>query len=60
MRNLMIPAILFVTGLLLAAQPKVVEEFNVRHNQRCEYFRNTKTGRLCGPNEGKACGICGG
>lgn len=32
----------------------------VRHNQRCEHFQKTKTGRLCGPNEGKACGICGG
>ncbi len=32
----------------------------VRHNERCEYFKNTKKGRLCGPTEGKACGICGG
>lgn len=32
----------------------------VRHNQRCEHFQNTKKGRPCGPNEGKACGICGG
>ena len=33
---------------------------DVRHNERCEYFKQTKRGRLCGPNEGKACGICGG
>ena len=33
---------------------------NVRHNQNCEYFKNTKRGRLCGPNDGKACGRCGG
>ena len=33
---------------------------NVRHNQRCEHFQKTKKGRLCGPNEGKPCGICGG
>lgn len=33
---------------------------NVRHNERCEHFKNTKKGRLCGPNDGKACGICGG
>jgi len=32
----------------------------VRHNERCEHFKKTKNGRLCGPNEGKACGICGG
>ena len=32
----------------------------VRHNQRCEHFQKTKKGRLCGPNEGKPCGICGG
>jgi len=33
---------------------------NVRHNQNCEYFKNTKRGRICGPNDGKRCGICGG
>lgn len=32
----------------------------VRHNQNCEYFKNTKRGRICGPNDGKACGRCGG
>lgn len=32
----------------------------VRHNSRCEHYRNTKRGRDCGPNEGKPCGICGG
>ncbi|MEZ5941402.1 MAG: thermonuclease family protein [Planctomycetaceae bacterium] len=32
----------------------------VRHNARCQYFKNTKNGRPCGPNDGKACGICGG
>lgn len=32
----------------------------VRHNPRCEHFGNTKRGRSCGPNEGRACGICGG
>jgi micrococcal nuclease len=32
----------------------------VRHNQRCEHFQKTKKGRLCGPNDGKPCGICGG
>lgn len=32
----------------------------VRHNERCEHFKNTKKGRLCTPTEGKACGICGG
>lgn len=32
----------------------------VRHNERCEHFKNTKKGRLCGPTEGKACGTCGG
>lgn len=33
---------------------------NVRHNQNCEHFKKSKKGRMCGPNEGKACGICGG
>lgn len=33
---------------------------NTRHNQNCEYFKNTKRGRICGPNDGKPCGICGG
>ena len=33
---------------------------NVRHNQNCEHFKNTKRGRICGPNDGKPCGICGG
>ena len=32
----------------------------VRHNQSCEHFQKTKTGRFCGPDEGKPCGICGG
>jgi endonuclease YncB( thermonuclease family) len=32
----------------------------VRHNQRCEHFQKTKRGRLCGADEGKPCGICGG
>lgn len=33
---------------------------NVRHNQNCKHFQNTKRGRLCGPSDGKPCGICGG
>ncbi len=33
---------------------------NVRHNSSCQYFQNTKRGRLCGPTDGKACGKCGG
>lgn len=32
----------------------------VRHNPRCEHYGNTKSGRPCGPNEGRACGKCGG
>lgn len=32
----------------------------VRHNRRCQYFNNTKRGRYCGADEGRACGICGG
>lgn len=33
---------------------------NVRYNESCEHFKNTKKGRSCRPDEGKACGICGG
>jgi micrococcal nuclease len=33
---------------------------NVRHNENCEHFKKSKKGRICGPDEGKACGICGG
>jgi endonuclease YncB( thermonuclease family) len=33
---------------------------NVRHNESCQHFGKSKKGRLCGPNDGKACGICGG
>lgn len=33
---------------------------NSRHNSNCRWFKNTKKGRVCRPNEGKACGICGG
>ena len=30
-----------------------------RHNSRCRYFKTTQ-GRPCGPDEGKACKLCGG
>lgn len=33
---------------------------NVRHNQSCKYFKNTKSGRACSLTEGRPCGICGG
>lgn len=33
---------------------------NVRHNPTCEHFKNTKRGRMCNKDDGKACGICGG
>jgi micrococcal nuclease len=33
---------------------------NVRHNPTCENFDNTKEGRFCGKDEGKACGRCRG
>jgi hypothetical protein len=32
----------------------------VRHNSSCPWFGRTKRGRYCGPEEGKACGECGG
>ena len=32
----------------------------VRHNSECEQFGKTKRGRPCEPDEGRACGICGG
>jgi len=33
---------------------------NVRHNSSCRWFQNTKQGRMCTADEGKACGQCGG
>ena len=33
---------------------------NTRHNATCRYFRKTKRGRMCEPDEGKACKLCGG
>jgi len=30
-----------------------------RHNSSCRYYMNSK-GRLCGPNEGIPCKLCGG
>jgi endonuclease YncB( thermonuclease family) len=33
---------------------------NVRHNSSCRWFGKTKRGRYCGPEDGKACGDCGG
>jgi len=32
----------------------------VRHNSSCKWFGQTSRGRPSGPDEGKACGICGG
>ena len=31
-----------------------------RHNEGCKYYKNTKRGKPCGADEGRACGICGG
>ncbi len=33
---------------------------DVRHNAGCRWYHNTKEGRQCGSNEGRACKICGG
>ncbi len=32
----------------------------VRHNKSCKHFMKTSRGRLCGPDEGRPCGECGG
>ena len=32
----------------------------VRHNRSCRWFGNTKNGRYCRPDEGRACKVCGG
>jgi len=31
-----------------------------RHNRGCRYYGKTEKGRASGPNEGIACGVCGG
>jgi endonuclease YncB( thermonuclease family) len=33
---------------------------NVRHNNNCRYYKNTKQGRICTGNDGRACKTCGG
>ena len=33
---------------------------NVRHNDRCKWFQNTKHGKNCNEKDGKACELCGG
>jgi len=33
---------------------------NIRHNSRCRYYENTKSGRPCSKEEGTPCGVCGG
>jgi len=33
---------------------------SIRHNNRCRYFENTKSGRPCSKEDGKPCGVCGG
>jgi len=33
---------------------------NIRHNSRCRYFENPKSGRPCSKEDGKPCGVCGG
>ena len=32
----------------------------VRHNSSCRWFGSTKKGRMCGADDGRACGQCGG
>ena len=32
----------------------------VRHNSNCRYFKNTRQGRICTKNDGRACKTCGG
>ena len=32
----------------------------VRHNAECVYYGKTKRGGPCGPDDGLACGLCGG
>lgn len=47
-----------------ASEPKMTHWLNtsskVRHNATCEHFKNTKNGRACSADEGKACSKCGG
>jgi micrococcal nuclease len=33
---------------------------DIRHNHNCKFYNNTKKGRACSANDGKACKICGG
>jgi len=32
----------------------------VRHNKECRYYGKGKNGKPCGPNDGRACKVCGG
>ena len=53
------------TSATSPAEPAVLTHWlnmnsNVRHNSQCKNFETTKNGRLCSPDEGRPCGICGG
>ena len=32
----------------------------IRHNRDCKHFGRSKQGRSCGPEDGRACKVCGG
>ena len=37
-----------------------LSESGIRHNEDCRYFGKSKNGRMCTPDEGRACKACGG
>ena len=58
-----VPAVQTPLGTVAPAQQQtgywLTISSGIRHNSKCRYYMNSK-GRFCGPDEGRACKLCGG
>ena len=55
-------AVMIARGVSERNQPRywLNSATGVRHNADCLYYGKTKRGGPCGPDDGLACGLCGG